>query len=208
MKHLCLDIGNVLVNLNMEPFAKALSKQMNLSKEETWHFINRIQKKQDVGLTSIRDEMCVHFDIKSEYILDDLIEAWHSIVVPNRQSIDFMNKLVIDDNIQIALLSNIGYEHVSYFDNILSNEPVYTKSIHHFSCDVGARKPTSIYYKIFLDEHPEFRGALYLDDLLENLATGSKMGFQTMLWDLSKYDVGKLPFHFFHNVLNFFDISI
>lgn len=183
--YLCLDIGNVLVNQDIESFVKAVSLQMNISKADSLHFVNRIQRKQDLALTTVRDELSTHFNIKSEYILDNLVEAWHNVTVPNRESMDFMNYLVSKYDIKVALLSNLGEEHAQFFTKVMENELFFQNSIKHFSCRVGARKPTPLYYKLFLQDHPEFKGALYLDDLLENLDTGAKEGFKTLRWDLS-----------------------
>lgn len=94
MKHIALDIGNVLVNQDMEAFIKPLSKQMNLSKEDAFHFVNRIQHKQDIGVTSVRDELSTHFGIKSEYILEELVSAWHNVCKPNVSSIHGLSKIV------------------------------------------------------------------------------------------------------------------
>lgn len=187
MKHLCLDIGNVLVNQDMEPFIKAVSKQMNLSKEEVNHFINRIQRKQDLGITSIRDEVCTHFNLKSEYIVNDLIDAWHEVVVPNHTSLAFLDDMVHELGLKVALVSNLGFEHMGRFSHVLKDYSVYKDSIHHFSCQVGGRKPTFLYYKLLMDMHPEFAGATYVDDLEENLVAGSAMGFKSFHFDLSKH---------------------
>ena len=187
MKYLALDIGNVLVNQDMEPFIKAISKQMNLSIEEVNHFTNRIQRKQDLGITSIRDELATQFSIKSEYIVEELIDAWHKVVQPNITSIQFLNDMVNELDIDVALVSNLGFEHMAHFSSVLKDADVYKNSIHHFSCEVGARKPSLLYYKAFLDLHPKFNRCIYVDDLAENLAAGQAQGLKPFQFDLSKH---------------------
>ena len=185
MNYLCLDMGNVLVDLNLEPFRKAVSKQLNISKADADHFLTTTQSKQDIGITNIRDELVTHFAIKSEYILDDLMDAWLQVVKPNWDSIMFFNEIIEKFHLKTAILSNIGFEHAKMFGEKLKDQPVFADSIHHFSCEVGARKPTTLFFKTFLDMHPEFKGALYLDDIEANVEAGSRMGLSGRVYDLS-----------------------
>lgn len=191
-KYLALDIGNVLVNQDMESFIKPLSKQMNLSKQDAWHFINRIQHKQDIGVTSVRDELSTHFGIKSEYILEELIGAWHQVCKPNKSSIKGLEDLAWKHDCDVVLVSNLGFEHAEHFSSALSESPLYKDSIHHFSCKIGVRKPTPTYYKLLIDFHPEFKECVYVDDLAENLQAGEDMGLRSFHYDLSKYDEAQM----------------
>lgn len=185
MNYLALDIGNVLVDLNLEPFRKALSKQMNISKFEADQFLSSTQRAQDVGLTTIREELATHFRIRSEYILDELDSVWLEVVQPNWDSIMFFEEIMDRFYLKVALLSNIGFEHVEMFNKKLNCSPVYTNSIHHFSCEIGCRKPSALFFKTFLDMHPEFKGALYLDDVMENVKAGTKLGLKGQQFDLN-----------------------
>ena len=194
MRNLCLDVGNVLFNMDMEPFLKALSKQMNLSREDSMHFINRIQRKQDLGITSIQDELVTLFNIKSEYIVEDLIEAWNLVLTANLESITSLFDVADSMGMKIAILSNIGFEHKKHIQLQLGRlEHPYKKTwnaaVHHFSCDVGARKPTYMYFKSILEMHPEFEGAFYIDDLKDNLDGGALLGLKPFQFDLSKINV-------------------
>lgn len=186
MKFLALDIGNVLVNQNMEAFIKPLSMQMNISKQDAWHFVNRIQHKQDIGVTTVRDELSMHFNIRSEYILDELVEAWQCVCIPNLASVNGLNKIVDEVGATVVLVSNLGFEHRDWFNKIMGFG-LYQNAIKHFSCEIGVRKPTPTYYKLLTDLHPEFAGCVYVDDLRENLDTGEKMGLRSFHYDLSQY---------------------
>lgn len=188
MKYLALDIGNVLVNQDMEAFIKPLSKQMNVSKQDAYHFVNRIQHKQDIGVTSVRDELAMHFKIESEYILDELIEAWQCVCIPNLGSINGLNQIVDEVGATVVLVSNLGFEHRDWFNKVMGFG-LYKDAIKHFSCEIGVRKPTPTYYKLLTDLHPEFAGCVYVDDLEENLKTGATMGLRTFHYDLSKYNM-------------------
>ena len=59
-----------------------------------------------------------------------------------------------------------------------------SESVKHYSCEVGARKPSKLYYHSFLQMHPEFKGAIYVDDNKENLEASKEFGFITIRLDL------------------------
>lgn len=188
MSHICLDIGNVLVDINMDPFINGISKQFNISLVEANEFVKGVQRQQDLGLTTVTHELRHQFNIRSEVTLNELVSAWNQVVNPNTVSISYFERLVETYNLKVALLSNIGPEHISKFESsLLGESSIWKNSIHYFSCDVGLRKPTRVYYHMFLDEHPEFKGAFYIDDLDDNLDTGKKMGFKAFKLDLSQW---------------------
>ncbi len=188
MTAIALDIGNVLVRMDMTPFINALSKQFNISELEASEFVRGVQRLQDLGLTTVTHELRHQFNIRSEVILKQLVEDWNSTVTPNEQSIYGIDALIRKYQLDVALVSNIGPEHMNKFNySVLGgNRLIWEKSVHHFSCDIGLRKPTRIYYHMFLDEHPQFKGAIYVDDLDENLNAGAAMGLKPFQFDLSK----------------------
>lgn len=187
MSYLALDIGNVLFHLNFNAFLKSLSKTLNISVDDAMYFMNRTQKLHDLGYTAMSDELRDHFKIHSDVIIDELIHIWDNTVTPCWESIDKFNNLVKTNNIQVALVSNIGVEHASSIKNKLKDSEFFNNSIKHFSCDVGARKPSMLYYQSFLMQYPEFKGCVYVDDLQENLDASKKFGFQTFKLALSDY---------------------
>ena len=88
--------------------------------------------------------------------------------------------------IKVALLSNVGLEHSKRMGQVLSQGTFFEDAIKHFSCHVGARKPTLLYYHLFLQLHPEFEGAVYVDDLQENLDASKQFGFKTFHFSLEE----------------------
>jgi FMN phosphatase YigB (HAD superfamily) len=188
MKNLCLDIGNVLCHLHFQPFMDAVSKRLNITYEEVIYFLHKFQKLHDLGLTSVANELGDHFKVKSPVIIKELDDLWLATLSPNWTIIRGVEETAKELGIKVALLSNIGFEHSDYFQKNIKME-----AIKHFSCLVGARKPTTIYYQSFLMDYPEFKGALYIDDNKDNLATGDRMGFDTFYFNLEeKYDMIKL----------------
>jgi FMN phosphatase YigB (HAD superfamily) len=175
VKYIALDLGNVVCNVNFDPFIKSLSKTLNVYVEDINYFLNRSQKLHDLGLTVIADELKDHFKIKSPVIIEELALEWQKTVKGNPVMISIIKEL-INNKINIALLSNIGIDHSSIMRNILTAD-IYDNSIKFFSCEVGARKPSKLYYKTFIDMYPEFRCCAYLDDRIENVNAGKSFGF-------------------------------
>lgn len=173
MKYCALDIGNVLVHADFHPFLNKLSKSLNLTLEEANYFMNRTQKLHDLGYTQISDELQDHFKIKSPIVIEEMMQEWNDIIVPNYDVINRITNMMKHNNLKVALLSNIGIEHA------VKAATLIPKSINFFSCYVGARKPSLLYYHTFLQLHPEFWGCPYIDDLQENLDAGKQFGFQT-----------------------------
>lgn len=189
MKYICLDIGNVLCTVDMEVFIKDLSETFNTTKQEAQYFLKRFQRIHDLGYTTMEDELKERFGAKSEYTISRLVNVWNGSVAPFIPILDSFNSLRAKHNLQVALLSNIGVEHAAMMEDKLKHDGFFPGAIKHFSCDVGARKPSMIYYQSFLTMYPEFKGSLYVDDLQENLDVGEKMGLKPFKFDLTQPNV-------------------
>lgn len=203
MHYIALDIGNVICEVDFTKFTSFLSKTLNLSIHEVWTRFNKYQRFQDIGISSIKDILQMEFNIYSEPLLYEIIDIWNNdVIFLDQHVIDYFEKLNADHDLQIALLSNIGRDHAAIMNRLLNikkyrsndleklyveEDGAFKKAIRHFSCDVGVRKPQSLYYQSFLLQYPEFKGCLYLDDLQDNLDTAKKFGFDTVLFDLDKY---------------------
>jgi FMN phosphatase YigB (HAD superfamily) len=183
-KFIVLDIGNVLCKVNMIDFVDELSTTVNIPILEAQHFLKRCQKMHDLGYTTIEDELREKFDIKSETTILKLKRIWNDSVTPCEPILEFFATLKQKHNLKIALLSNIGLEHAALMDKKLSHYRFIDNTIKHFSCEIGARKPSIIYYQSFLFAYPEFQGCLYIDDLQENLDAGAKFDFKPFKFDL------------------------
>jgi FMN phosphatase YigB (HAD superfamily) len=189
MKYLAVDLGNVICQVNFDNFNKKLSNTLNLSLDEVNYFLNRTQKLHDLGMTNMSDELRDHFQIRSPEIIDDLIDEWNKTVRADPFMLDELIRIMHPtqgiEQVKVALLSNIGKEHSSLIKNILTTD-IFDHAIKFFSCDVGARKPTYIYYKTFLDMYPEFKGCVYMDDRIENIETGLLFGFKAQHFELDR----------------------
>ena len=111
MKFVALDIGNVLLHADFSDFLKKLSKSLNITIEEANYFMNRSQKLHDLGLTKMSDELRDHFKIKSPVIIDELISMWNDVIHPANDILEIIDRLARENDLQVALLSNVGIEH-------------------------------------------------------------------------------------------------
>jgi len=184
MNYLAVDLGNVICNVKFDNFIDKLSRTLNLPLEDVNYFLHRTTKLHDLGLTQISDELRDHFKIKSPVIIKDLLKEWDMVITADAVMIGFLEDL-LDFDIKIALLSNIGIEHAELIKSVLGSK-VYDNSIRFFSCEVGARKPSYLYYKTFLDIYPDFKNCIYLDDRIENAVGGEKLGFKSVHFELDK----------------------
>lgn len=188
-KYICLDIGNVLCDVATQPFLETLSETFNITIPEADRFLKRFQQIHDLGYTTMEDELKDKFGLKSPITINKLVEAWNDSVTPNMAMIDKLNYLRDEHNLQVALLSNIGIEHANMMKIKLQEGNFFPNSIKHFSCFVGARKPSMVYYQSFLMQYPEFKGCIYVDDLTINLEASKQFGFQTFHMSLAEDDV-------------------
>jgi FMN phosphatase YigB (HAD superfamily) len=203
--YLALDIGNVLCRVDLRKFTFAVSKAVNLSTWEVGHIINRSQRLQDVGLLTMGEILESEFNIKSSVLLDELINIWNNEVVTfDKNVFDFFSTMSKQYDLNIALLSNIGTDHAviadEYIKNIIQSE-VFADAIRHYSCNVGVRKPQSLFFQSFLLQHPEFQGCVYLDDREENLIASKPFGFQEQTFDLETITNLKASLEYVENLL-------
>lgn len=187
MKYIALDIGNVLYYANMTNFVKELSSTFNVSIADASRYLKNFQHVHDLGLTTMERELRAQFHCNSEVTIERLCKLWDGAVHPCLPMLSMLDELNEHHDVQIALLSNIGIEHAAMMPAKLN--PIYDYSIPHFSCYVGARKPSMLYYQSFLMQRPEFKGCLYVDDLQENLNASKQFGFNPYLFSLEDADV-------------------
>jgi FMN phosphatase YigB (HAD superfamily) len=190
MKYIAIDIGDVICKVDFSNFKKQLSIALNISLDDAEYFLERSQKLHDLGLTSMKDELHDHFKIRSEPLITGLIKEWNKTIIVNNTMKLFLEDL-IEKKTNVALLSNIGLDHSSIIENILG-KTISDSAIKFFSCNVGARKPTFLYYKIFLDMYKDFIGCLYIDDKNDNIAIGKQFGFNALEFNLNNMNEKQL----------------
>jgi len=195
MRALCLDIGNVIGKVEFDTFTAILSSVVNIPQQEAHVRINRYQGLHDVGLMDMHQILGKEFDVKSEELMEFLISEWTNVLPMDKRVINRLetisSKILINNygcivsELKLALLSNVGQEHANYISERFGECHILDTAIKYFSCEVGSRKPQSLYFQSFLDRYPRFINSVYVDDRQENLDASVPYGFIPVRLDLS-----------------------
>lgn len=183
--HIALDIGNVIVRWDPQVFIDAMVANICFIAEHPVRFIpdpgewlEKVQPMQDLGISTIGHMLDLEFGRKvSPPILRTVESSWNHTIKFVPEMVERIEKWL--ETRKIALLSNMGKQHLKFLRESLPQIFNHRNTIQHISCEVGVRKPSKLFYQSFLWENPEFKGAVYLDDLQENVVAGDRAGLQS-----------------------------
>lgn len=207
------DIGNVLTEVDFEDFNRTFNdltyRGLIESSFTAKELVEDIAHLMDCGIGLV-EVIKMYCDLHSEernYVESLLLESWNTAITYNEETLEFIRKLQAE-GVKVALLSNMGREHHELFWTECHD--LFETCDLHLSFQVGARKPSKLFYQSFLIDHPEYRGGVYVDDLLANLETGKKYGFKTIHFELDKslnadtlkQDLGKIRSEIYKQELN------
>lgn len=183
INRVAFDIGNVICRVDMEEFFRFLVDDVKLffHKDNAERFMEIIQSSQDLGLYGIKDCFFIHMPRITEDKLDKIYNKWIDIHTISPVMIDFLDSLD-RDFWDIALLSNIGLDYAKIFEKI-TNE----NFIKHFSCYVGARKPSKLFYQSFSLEYKWDDNVLFFDDRKENIEASYDY-FNGVLFNINHFE--------------------
>ncbi len=184
-KRVAFDIGNVLCHVDIDEFFEFLVTQnVADSKKQAFEFMSDIQNPQDLGLYNIKQGFSKFNPQLDKNTIQTLYDAWIDIARPSIVMLDLVEELLNKHGYEVALLSNIGVDHS---DILRQKCPIFNRCNQHFSCEVGARKPTKLFYQSFILQYVWNRDVLFFDDRLENIQAAN--GYLTgVLFDIEKYD--------------------
>ena len=184
MTHMAIDIGNVIFHFDIEGFKTKLSKILYISRSDVQFFLDWIHGFHDAGITTF--EKAIEHDFGPLYNnKKEILEAWDNAIYPNSQVVSLLKTLKEVEGVKIAYLSNIGYEHALLLKTKYSE--IFSNSILHFSFEIGAIKPSKLFFQSFCLDHDEFSGCVYIDDLENNLKTAKQYGFTTYQFNLNNF---------------------
>jgi len=194
--YVAFDLGNVIVNVDLDIFINHLSEVANTTYEAGFSFLSRIQKFHDIGYSYFKHELESSFPglTKEQYI--SLTLTWNKVISINQNSLNFLTRLFelegkLYDRVNIAFLSNIGYEHAHIIKDFIPDK--YRHKIdYYFSCEAGARKPHYVFYEVFLSMYPLYHGCYFFDDRVENLEAAEKFNFKPYHLDIVKFSTEEL----------------
>lgn len=165
-KFVAFDIGNVLCHVDIDGFFDFLvNRNVIKTKEQAEEFVSGIQYPQDLGLYNIKQGFYRFSPDITSSALKDLHDAWLHIVEPSDEMLGVLDD-TLSQGYQVALLSNIGFDHAGVVRQIC---PVFKSCYQHFSCEIGARKPTKLFYQSFVMHYGWPQGVVFFDDRCENV---------------------------------------
>lgn len=167
MNFVAFDIGNVLVHFDLNKFLIPLRSIIGANQYELFRssFEQNFQHQHEIGLVGFRSFFKSFNTLLDDSALDAIVQAWNSTISPDEEMLEFVYRLT-KAGVRVALLSNIGQEHVENLNKICPE--LINRTIRHFSCEVGARKPSKLFYQSFLMDNEEFKGCYFFDDRIEN----------------------------------------
>jgi hypothetical protein len=192
---LVLDIGNVLCNMDFSPFNSLLSPYIGLNGDEIEEVLKSMQPLHDLGLTTLYSFLKSKYDVVKYIDKRVLEDAWCKTLIPNKKIISIFDEFAEENygNINFAITSNMGLEHTQLMKDTLLESKFLISCFEHFSCEVGARKPSKLYFSSFLNEfyrveRNRFKNMkfIYLDDNMNNVKIGSGYFDKSYLFDISK----------------------
>jgi FMN phosphatase YigB (HAD superfamily) len=184
VRKVAFDIGNVLFHFDLTPLLDLLIG-LNIVENTSlaYEFMGgSFQHSQEIGLYDIKQSFYQLNPHLSNKTLQDIHDRWMETFSPSLPMIDLVEEL-IGNNYDVALLSNIGPDH-AYF--VRDNCKIFNKCIQHFSCDVGARKPTRLFFQSFLINYGWGREVKYFDDRQDNITMGNEY-HNGILFDINNF---------------------
>jgi FMN phosphatase YigB (HAD superfamily) len=184
-KRVAFDIGNVLFHFDLNPlFDFLIEKNIFENTSLAYEFMGgSFQHSQEIGLYNIKQSFYKLNPKLSINTLNQIHDRWMETFSPSLPMIDIVEEL-INKNYKVALLSNIGPDHAQA---VREKCKIFADCIQHFSCEVGARKPTRLYYQSFFIQYGWPNNSLYFDDREDNILMGSEF-HNSILFDITKFD--------------------
>ncbi len=177
------DIGNVLINFDLEKLQKDISKDSDITYEElkdTWS--SPLFLKSETGHATSEEyyeELSNRINLKWSY--SKFISAWADVYSYNEKG----NKLLDDCNKKgnVYILSNLAElnkiaieeKFPGFFDRSLYNG---------FSYETGFRKPDLKIFEFICDKiNAKPAKCLFFDDLKENIEAAQKVGLNGLVFE-------------------------
>jgi putative hydrolase of the HAD superfamily len=193
IKNILFDLGNVLLNLNLDKTEEAFRDLLQEEFEMAYlkYEADRLFEQLEVGkITPFEFIQGMRSAAEVPMSDDDIIDGWNALLgdLPMAR-IDYLKELSQDYN--IYLLSNTNAIHIMWLNDYLREQ--YNMRIgdftglfqkHYFSFELRLRKPQkAIFEHVIQDAGIDPKVTLFVDDGKVNIQTAQQLGFQTYLHD-------------------------
>ena len=187
IKNLVFDLGGVIIDLHINATLDEFSRLSGKKQEEIKgsYFGPDFFHKYEKGLISNGEFKQALSDLLDISVSDDMLErAWNMMLGKiNPVRVETLRKLA--DEYNLLLLSNTNEMHEQAFNDILY-QSCSVKTMHeifhkvYYSHEIHMRKPDEdIFLHVLEDNGIEAHETLFLDDMVENLKTASRLGINT-----------------------------
>ena len=189
INNILFDLGKVLLNFDNDN-AKNYFKKFGVDDYEkhvlALHAQNIFNELETGELSAEQFINAISQKLNDSVSATEIQCAWNSILMDFRtESMKHLEKL--KKQYKLYLLSNTNVLHHEEFNRILFNQlqiksldSYFTKA--YYSHQIGMRKPNrNIYDFVLKDAGINAAETLFIDDLPENVAAASELGFQTHL---------------------------
>lgn len=177
---LCLDLGNVLFEIDREPFKKSLAPFC----KSPQRFIDDTDALIDTGLLTLEQAIRMYRCLPPHDDASSFLGPWCAALKPNFRMMSWVRGLKLA-GIKIAILSNIGIDHAAFVKKTWPE--LFEGCRLHLSCEVGVRKPSKLYFQSFVQKNKPWKSAVYLDDKPENCSIGQEYGLRSLNFKLEEF---------------------
>jgi FMN phosphatase YigB (HAD superfamily) len=183
-KKVAFDIGNVLFHFSMDNFIDFLADGIIESKERATDFMMSTQSFQDLGVYDIKQGFARLKPNLKDSTLQKIHDLWLETFTPSEEMMGVVQELY-DSGYEIALLSNVGSDHANLIRDC--KYKVINKCIHHFSCEVGAKKPSRLFFQSFVMRYNWDSHVKYFDDRHENILSANEY-YNSILFNIEDFE--------------------
>lgn len=185
IKALIFDLGNVLININVERFFISLMEYSNRKFSqikkgfiETYQYIEIGKYSEEEFYQEMKKVVGFQNITKVQFIdmFNGILDEW------NDEMLEFVKKLRKTGEYQLYALSNTNPIHIKFLkNNSIDIRPFFNDVF--FSYEIGLAKPNPEVYAFVLKAincKPE--ECLFVDDNLNNINNAAKLGFNVLVF--------------------------
>jgi HAD superfamily hydrolase (TIGR01509 family) len=185
LQSVVFDIGNVLLSFDFERTFRRIAPQCGVTAAEVAPRLSQLKGPLESGQMSseLFLERVVH-ELQYRGEISELRQAWQEIFEPIEQTHELVRRL--HKRVPLFLLSNTSDLHTEYF---IPRYPVFERFEDAvFSHEAGCAKPDPAIYNAAIQRFAIDPGtSLFIDDLPENIAAASSLGFQTHQYSAQRH---------------------
>lgn len=174
------DLGNVIIDVHKQQAIEFFSQRSSLDYESVSRAADsQLETDFEMGRISAAEylnRLKKQFLLHNHLTLDDLVNAWQSFFVLNRELWSLIQQL--KPRFRLYILSNTNPLHIRAIEekyNLLK-----TFHGHIFSYKLGLRKPDpQIYKEALASAQAAASQTCFIDDLAENVTAAQELGITT-----------------------------